>query len=149
MAAAISLRSYLLVTTLSKSRRTLTLNFRDISLDHTWNIDELPWEIFSHPSHKTRYYDFVTSLNPELVKAIQPHVDVVSPNTPIAERKVHHAAASSFLYLYMSLGSASFPGAIYTMRSTIPIGAGLGSSASIQVCIATALLVQSLSLIHI
>jgi len=146
MAAAISLRSYLLVTTLSKTRRSLTLNFRDISLDHTWNIDELPWEIFSHPSHKTRYYDFVTSLNPEFVKALQPHVDAVSPDTPIAERKVHHAAASSFLYLYMSLGSASFPGAIYTMRSTIPIGAGLGSSASIQVCIATALLIQSRAL---
>jgi mevalonate kinase len=35
IAAAISLRSYLLVTTNSKSRCTVTLNFRDISLRHT------------------------------------------------------------------------------------------------------------------
>lgn len=42
LAAAISLRSYLHVTTLSKSQRTVTLNFRDIGLDHTWDIDALP-----------------------------------------------------------------------------------------------------------
>lgn len=36
MAAAISLRSYLLCTTLSKSKRTVTLNFADIGLKHTW-----------------------------------------------------------------------------------------------------------------
>lgn len=47
IAAAISLRSYLLVTTLSKSRRTVQLNFRDIGLNHTWEIDTLPWDI--HP----------------------------------------------------------------------------------------------------
>lgn len=44
MAAAISLRSYLLVTTLSKSQRTITLNFRDLGLSHTWDIDTLPWD---------------------------------------------------------------------------------------------------------
>lgn len=35
VAAAISLRSYLLVTPHFKSQRTVTLNFRDIGLDHT------------------------------------------------------------------------------------------------------------------
>ncbi|KAJ9489145.1 hypothetical protein VN97_g4139 [Penicillium thymicola] len=35
IAAAISLRSYLLVTTLSKSRRTIQMNFRDIGLNRT------------------------------------------------------------------------------------------------------------------
>src|SRR3954453_7977189 len=50
MAAAISLRSYLLVTTLSKSQRTITLNFRDLGLNHTWDIDTLPWDKFHDPS---------------------------------------------------------------------------------------------------
>merc|ERR1712193_477215 len=36
IAASISLRSYLLVTFLSKSRRTVSLRFPDIQLDHTW-----------------------------------------------------------------------------------------------------------------
>ena len=118
------------------------MRFGDISLDHTWNIDELPWSVFSHASHKKRYYDLVTSLNPQLVEAMQPHIATVSPDAPPEHRKMHQAAASSFLYIYLSLGSVSSPGCIYTLRSTLPIGAGLGSSASISVCIATALLIQ-------
>lgn len=142
IAAAISLRSYLLVTTLSKSRRTVTLNFRDVGLYHTWDIDALPWDAFSHPSRKKRYYDLVTSLDPELVASLQPLVSPVSPSTPEAEQKIHQVTATMFLYLFLSLGSQSSPGGIYTLRSTIPIGAGLGSSASISVCVATALLIQ-------
>lgn len=142
LAAAISLRSYLLVTTLSKSQRTISLRFPDIGLNHTWDIDALPWSLFSDPSHKKMYYDLVTTLDPELVQAIQPHLSTVSPNAAPEKRKIHQGAATTFLYLFLSLGTQSFPGSIYTLRSTIPIGAGLGSSASISVCLSTALLLQ-------
>ncbi|KAJ9220675.1 hypothetical protein DTO027B5_2202 [Paecilomyces variotii] len=142
MAAAISLRSYLLVTTLSKSQRTLTLNFRDIGLDHTWNIDELPWDLFHHPSKKKFYYDLVTSLDPELLEAIQPHIVDVSADKPDDVRRIQQNSARAFLYLFLSLGSPQTPGAIYTLRSTIPTGAGLGSSASVCVCWSAALLLQ-------
>ncbi|KAL1302091.1 hypothetical protein AAFC00_002528 [Neodothiora populina] len=146
MAAAISLRSYLLVTTLSKSHRTITLNFRDISLNHTWNIDELPWDAFSHPLRKKRYYDHVTTLDPELVAAMQPQIDQVSRNSPLTEQKIHQASAAAFLYLFLSLGNKNSPACVYTLRSTIPIGAGLGSSASTSVCLAAALLMQARAL---
>ncbi|EEP79899.1 conserved hypothetical protein [Uncinocarpus reesii 1704] len=142
MAAVISLRSYLLVTTLSKSRRTVTLNFRDINLDHTWDIDSLPWDLFHHPSKKKFYYDRVTCLDPDLLEALQPHISNVSPDQPPDVRKVHQGSANAFLYLYLSLGSPQSHGAIYTLRSTIPIGAGLGSSASVCVCLSAALLLQ-------
>ncbi|SLM37443.1 mevalonate kinase [Lasallia pustulata] len=142
MAAAISLRSYLLVTALSKSQRTITLRFPDISLDHTWEIDALPWSIFSDPAKKKYYYDLVTTLDPDLVAAMQPHISDVTPHAAPETRKIHQAAASSFLYLFLSLGSQKFPGCIYTLRSTLPIGAGLGSSASICVCTSAALLLQ-------
>ena len=142
IAAAISLRSYLLVTTLSKSQRTITLQFPDISFDHTWKIDELPWAIFSSPSKKRKFYDLVTSLDPELVDAMNPYISTVSPDASPENKKIHQAAASAFLYLFLSLGSPNFPGCIYTLRSTIPIGAGLGSSASICVCLSSALLLQ-------
>ena len=146
MAAAISLRSYMLVTTLSKSRRTITLRFRDIDLDHTWDIDALPWHAFSHPDRKKRYYDLVTKLDEDLVEDMRPHIANVSPHIAPQDQKIHQAAASSFLYLFLSLGSASSPATIYTLRSTIPMGAGLGSSASISVCIATSLLLQARAL---
>ena len=142
MAATISLRSYLLVTTLSKSHRTISLKFPDIGLNHAWNVDELPWSTFSAPGKKKMYYDLVTCLDPDLVKAMQPHLSGVSPEVSDEKRKVHRAAASSFLYLFLSLGSQTFPGCVYTLRSTLPIGAGLGSSASISVCLSAALLLQ-------
>ncbi|KAJ9488116.1 hypothetical protein VN97_g5187 [Penicillium thymicola] len=142
MAAAISLRSYLLVTTLSKSQRTITLNFRDLGLSHTWDIDTLPWDKFHEPSKKKFYYSLVTELDPELVDAIEPHLQGVSKGLPEEQRNIHIRSASSFLYLFLSLGSPQSPGAIYTLRSTIPTGAGLGSSASVCVCISSALLLQ-------
>lgn len=142
MAAAISLRSYLHVTTLSKSQRTVTLNFRDTELDHTWNVDDLPWEKFQQPSKKKYYYDLVTALDQELLDALQPHIQNVSPGFPEEQRKIHLRSATAFLYLLLSLGSPQTPAAIYTLRSTIPIAAGLGSSASICVCLSAALLLQ-------
>ncbi|PBP25167.1 mevalonate kinase [Diplocarpon rosae] len=142
IAASISLRSYLLVTALSKSKRTITLRFPDINLSHTWNIDDLPWDVFSQPGKKKYYYDLVTALDPELVAAMKPHLANVSRDAPDDLRKVHQNSASAFLYLFLSLGSPSFPGSIYTLRSTIPIGSGLGSSASICVCLAASLLLQ-------
>lgn len=142
IAASISLRSYLLVTFLSKSRRTVTLRFPDIALDHTWNIDDLPWAAFSHPKKKKYYYDLVTSLDPDLVAAMQPHIVTVSSKLPEPQRKIHQASAASFLYLFLSLGSQKSAPCVYTLRSTIPIGAGLGSSGSIAVCLSAALLLQ-------
>ncbi|CRG88010.1 hypothetical protein PISL3812_05034 [Talaromyces islandicus] len=142
LAAAISLRSYMLVTTLSKSHRTVTLNFRDIGLNHTWEIDELPWHVFQQPSKKKMYYDLVTELDPELLEAMQPHVAAVSPNEPEDVRKIRQSSAAAFLYLFLSLGSPNSHAAVYTLRSTIPPGAGLGSSGSVSVCISTALLLQ-------
>ncbi|KAL0254704.1 Mevalonate kinase [Diplodia seriata] len=142
IAAAISLRSYLLVTFLSKSKRTVSLRFPDVDLAHSWNIDDLPWAVFSAPNKKKYYYDLVTVLDPELVESLQPHIKAVSPDQPEHIRKIHQASASAFLYLFLSLGSQRSSPCIYTLRSTIPIGAGLGSSASIAVCLAAALLLQ-------
>lgn len=142
IAASISLRSYLLVTFLSKSRRTVSLRFPDIQLDHTWNIDDLPWAEFGKPGKKKYYYDLVTSLDEDLVAALEPHIECVSPTIAEHIRKIHHSSATAFLYLFLSLGSQKSPPCVYTLRSTIPIAAGLGSSATIAVCLSAALLLQ-------
>ncbi|KAJ6438751.1 Mevalonate kinase [Purpureocillium lavendulum] len=143
IAAAVSLRSYLLVNTLSKSRRTVRLNFSDIGLDHTWEITALPWELFNDPARKRPYSAPATSLDPILVAALAPYVGAVSPHLPQELRRMHIGSATSSLYLFLSLGSRHSLSVMYTLRSTIPAGAGLGSSASVCVCLSAALLPQS------
>lgn len=98
--------------------------------------------MFHRPDKKKYYYDLVTALDPDLLAAIQPHLADVSIDKPDELRKVHKASALAFLYVFLSLGSQTFHGCLYTLRSTIPIGAGLGSSASIAVCVSAALLLQ-------
>ena len=66
----------------------------------------------------------------------------MSPKASDKVRKIHLSSATAFLYLFLSLGSQKSPPCVYTLRSTIPIGAGLGSSASIAVCLSCALLLQ-------
>lgn len=66
----------------------------------------------------------------------------MSPDKPSDIRKIHQNSAGSFLYTFCSLANQSFPACQYTLRSTIPIGAGLGSSATIAVCLSAALLLQ-------
>ncbi|KAK4561089.1 Mevalonate kinase [Recurvomyces mirabilis] len=142
IAAAISLRSYLLCTTLTKSSRTVSLQFPDIGLDHTWSIPELPWHAFRREGKRRRYYDLVTSLDQELVDAMEPFIECVSTGLKAQVRERHQQAARAFLYLFLSLGSESSPPCVYALRSTVPVGVGLGSSGSICVCISTALLLQ-------
>ncbi|RMZ71970.1 Mevalonate kinase [Pyrenophora seminiperda CCB06] len=145
IAAAISLRSYLLVTTLSNSNRTIRLNFQDIGLDHTWKINALPWKV-AQLSSKSNNYSAPDTLDPELFDAVKPHAEAVSKEFPEKQRKIHITSAAAFLYLFLSLGSPESYGCVYTLRSTIPIGAGLGSSASVCVCMSSALLLQTRSL---
>ena len=46
MAAAISLRSYLLVTRENQPENRISLTFPDIHFEHAWTIDSLPWNAF-------------------------------------------------------------------------------------------------------
>ena len=70
-------------------------------------------------------------------------MNAVKPLVASIPGKVLQSAATSFLYLFLMIGSRYTSAAIYTLRSTIPIGAGLGSSASIAVCLSAALQLQS------
>jgi len=131
IATSVSLRSYLLVQvkpTTESNDPQITLNFPDIGLNHSWPISDLP--LLPSPSPTAP-----SALNVDLVKSLQPLLE------PFAHREFQHVAAFAFLYLYTSLSPAR-PGqnTTFLLRSAIPIGSGLGSSASISVCLATALL---------
>ena len=118
----------------------LKLSFPDVKMYHTWSIENLPWGIFRSKKTASAH----KKLDPELLQAIEPHVQVVSSHIKDEHtRQVHQKAASAFLYILLQLCDADVPTCQYTLRSTIPIASGLGSSASISVCISIALLTQA------
>ncbi|PNS17729.1 mevalonate kinase [Sphaceloma murrayae] len=141
MAASISLRSYLHVQPGPLSPEpSITLDFVDIGLSHTWTTTSLPWSTFTSTASDLTTKPPPTTLDPALVSSLEPHITPISPSLDPHTRKIHSSAASTFLYLFLLLSRPTSPSLTFTLRSTIPIGAGLGSSASISVCLATALL---------
>lgn len=141
LATAISLKSYLLVTTVPQTQGIVRLDFKDINLDHSWKIETLPWNASSVGKKSSK--SIVDALDKELLEAVMPHAEAVSKPLPETTRKIHVRSATAFLYLFLSLASPRFSGSTYTLRSTIPNGAGLGSSASVCVCLSAALLLQT------
>ena len=131
----------MLVTRRSEEDDTVSLDFPDVKLHHTWRLSQLPWKIFQKKA--VPHDEHIAALDPGLTAALAPAVERVSSTVPAKERGIHHAAASAFLYKLLCLGSPDFPASSYTLRSTIPIASGLGSSASISVCLSIALLAQT------
>ena len=102
------------------------LEFPDIQLSHKWKKSDLPWDLVTHEQGRPPASE---ELNAELVNGLNPLLTTIS--SPL-----HYAAAYCFLYLFVSLCHDAVEGGLtFTVRSTLPIGAGLGSSASISVCL--------------
>jgi mevalonate kinase len=134
IAAALSLRAYLLVTP-STTPDIVRLDFPDIGLSQSWKVSELPWEkVLS----LINYTDLRPSTTDELVPEI---TDLLGDSLSDLESRLHYTACHCFLYLYMNLCTTQRPSVTFCVRSTLPIGAGLGSSASTAVCLSSALAV--------
>lgn len=122
IAASVALKTYLHV---SPSEEKVTLLFPDTKLEMSWNISDLPFA-------KTPE-EVPTELDPTVLKNLEPCLANI-------EDTFQHAAALAFLYLYVHLMSPECGGFVFAARSVLPIGAGLGSSASMSVCMAGAML---------
>lgn len=130
IAAALSLRTYLLVTKDPQDESSINLEFPDIGFSHSWDKSEFPWHLTTNEQGVPMPNE---ELNPELVNEITPLLTTVTS-------QLHYSAAYAFLYLFISLCPNDVEGGLtFTVRSTLPIGAGLGSSASISVCLSSAL----------
>ncbi|XP_037089321.1 mevalonate kinase-like [Pollicipes pollicipes] len=110
----------------------VSLDLPDIGLRRSWPVAQVrawmaelvqnDWRVPTSPSRE---------LKQRLLQAVHRHVPDLSQQ--------HALALVSFFYLYCSL-CPSFPGVHVEVRSELPTGAGLGSSAAYGVSLVTALL---------
>ncbi|KAL9931224.1 hypothetical protein V8E36_009901 [Tilletia maclaganii] len=149
IAAAVGLRCYASISSLqpvlgSSGPRSISLSLPDLGVKHVWAVDSLPWGKIPAriPSRLTGAskgdsVEVPTSLDEGLKTAIEQCVGTV-----VNESQTSHAASVAFLYLFLLIAKreARYAGVSMVIRSALPIGAGLGSSAAVSTCIASALL---------
>ncbi|TKY88146.1 hypothetical protein EX895_002856 [Sporisorium graminicola] len=131
IAGSVALRCYASVSPREDGK--ISLDLPDLGVVHTWSIDELPWSAV--PESIQGGGAVPDSLDQVLVSAIE---KVVGDTVNESERS--HAASIAFLVLYMCIaGQSDARAQAFVLRSALPIGAGLGSSAALSSCFAAAL----------
>lgn len=82
----------------------------------------------------------INSLDSPELAINQAVIDALHPILSEGQDTFQYAALLAFFYLYLHICSKETPGYTYTTRSTLPVGAGLGSSATYAVCLSAAFL---------
>ncbi|KAJ3756327.1 Cys/Met metabolism PLP-dependent enzyme-domain-containing protein [Lentinula raphanica] len=135
IAASVDLRCYGLATPRNDGK--LSTRFIDIdNFEAEWDIDSLPWSASAPLGHNERHPE---DLDSHLIEAIQ-----TGPLGNLdTDKSQARNAALAFLYMYIKLANVHRPSVHFAVRATLPVGAGLGSSASFSTCAATSLLLLS------
>ncbi|KAL1918897.1 uncharacterized protein VTP21DRAFT_2278 [Calcarisporiella thermophila] len=133
VAGSVNLRSFLYFTT-PIGKDVVHLHLPDIEVERRWNISD----IMGNENEIVKIIDDINSPPLELPSEVQARFKrLVNGLTPVQE-----VAVIAFLHLYLCLVNPKrgpLPMSI-TVRSNLPVGAGLGSSASYSTCIAACLL---------
>ncbi|KAI8393463.1 ribosomal protein S5 domain 2-type protein [Radiomyces spectabilis] len=131
VAASLGLRAFLHMT--QRDDNIIHLQLPDVQCERQWSISELPLTMTDDDSDTRHPLDVSAEL--------QTQFDNLLGETAIPAQK---QATLAFLCLYIALApkNRQLSGMSICTRSFVPVGAGLGSSASYSVGIATALLIQ-------
>ncbi|KAK1549160.1 hypothetical protein Q3G72_006869 [Acer saccharum] len=133
VAACIDLYTYVsLRPSLSENDDTLKLHLKDMELEFSWSIGRIK-ETLSHLG--SPFPSTPTSCTTESVRCIAALVE--EQNIPEAKLGLA-TGVSAFLWLYTSI--QGFKPATVVVTSDLPLGAGLGSSASFCVALSAVLL---------
>ncbi|KAG4300733.1 hypothetical protein PCK1_003162 [Pneumocystis canis] len=129
IASSISLRSYLMIFSDELEESIVRIKFPDINLEKSWKQEDFPWNKFSSQDPLSP----PSEINKMHISFL---INFVKDEPPLYSRIIQ-----AFLYLYMSLSQYDKSKSVtFILRSAIPIGSGLGSSASIIVCLVAGLL---------
>ncbi|KAG8965663.1 cystathionine beta-lyase [Tulasnella sp. 419] len=134
VAASVDLRCYGISTPRGNDGK-LHIHLPDLGgFKHTWNINDLPWDAVTPLKEGEPHPD---ELDAKLVHAISSRAVPYTNNSDTRYKQ----AVVAFLYVYMMLASkVDRPSLNFTARSSLPVGAGLGSSASYSSCLAVSIL---------
>ncbi|CAG8546232.1 3686_t:CDS:10 [Paraglomus occultum] len=136
IAGSVNLRTYLLIE--KREDGMLEAYVPDIGLDQPvkWNTELFPYSKVED--------DKKEEFNEELAESLKSLAEIES-DKPATVRQQQSVACLALLYLFTLL-SSRFPetkrGLTIRVRSALPVGAGLGSSASYSVCLTTGLLLN-------
>jgi len=132
IAASVALHTF--VTVQEDSDFFVELDFPHVDLATGWKLEDF--------AGIEGYARGITSeLDPEIFRKARE----IAESTINAGNSFSRTAATAFLYLYIAIYLPAKPksGLRFITSGTLPIGAGLGSSASFSVCVAAALLKAS------
>ncbi|CEI93702.1 hypothetical protein G6F70_001933 [Rhizopus microsporus] len=131
VAASLGLRSYLYLE--HTDDNIIRINLPDIGVERVWKLEELPLGV-DYPDSDT--------LHPSAMPAkLEQQMETLCN---VNENNAQKSALMAFLYLLNIMQTKGRPidrGFTISVRSFLPVGAGLGSSASYSVAITTALLI--------
>ncbi|KAF5099781.1 hypothetical protein D0Z00_001522 [Geotrichum galactomycetum] len=140
IAAAIALRTYMLVVpSQGADAANLVLEFPSINLRFSYPVADLPWDAVK-PQNKAARITNPAAIPTELDEAV---LKALEPLLKDLKNSFQHVAVLAFFYLYLHLCTPDMPARTFVTQSTLPVGAGLGSSATFAVCLSSALLLLS------